>query len=99
MATPDNRDPFTVTCDAGFDEIGIWQIDCHVSWRDGIVPPTRSALLGEGRAAMVHAIAKAGHQGRLLGATRLRCLMQGHRPGGEEFVIEPHAPPEGDPEA
>jgi hypothetical protein len=62
-------EPFTVTCHAGFDESGFWLIDAQISWRDG-PPPIGSALLGRGRLALLRTIAKAGLQGRSLGATR-----------------------------
>ena len=70
--------PFTISVEAGFDESGIWVIDARLTWRDGVVPPLGSRLLGLGRLALLEAIAREGWRGRSLGATRVRVHMEGH---------------------
>jgi len=79
---------FTVTCHTGFDESGTWVINAHISWRDG-PPPLGSTLLGRGRLAMMRAIAKAGREGRSLGATKVRVHMEGHDVGEVEILGGP----------
>ena len=81
-------EPFTVICHAGFDETGVWIIDAQISWRDG-PPPIGSTLLGRGCLAMMRAIAKAGRQGRSLGATKVRVTMEGHEVGEVEILGKP----------
>ena len=77
MPTQDDRDPFTVTCHAGFDDSGFWLIDVRISWRDGM-PRQGSRLLGEGRIAMLTAIHREAQHGRSLGAMKVRVHMEGH---------------------
>ena len=98
MALPDDPAPFTVTCHAGFDEDGVWLIDARLSWRDG-PPPLGSSLLGRGRLAMMRAIAKAGLQGRSLGARKVQVHMEGHEVGEMKMLALAVPEPEGDPEA
>ena len=63
--------PFTVSVDAEFTEDGVWIIDARLKFRDGAPPRIGSNLLGEGRLALLEAIAREGLRGRALGATKV----------------------------
>ncbi len=70
-------DPFTVSTEGCFTEDGIWLIDARLRFRDG-PPPLGSRLLGDGRVALLEAIAREGMKGRSLGATKVRVNLEGH---------------------
>jgi hypothetical protein len=63
--------PFVVRVEAAFDEAGVWLIDARLQFRGG-TPKIGSKLLGEGRVALLHEIARKGLRGRALGAEKVR---------------------------
>ncbi len=63
--------PFTAYVDACFDCEGVWRIDAHVVYRDGVVPRIGDDLLGRARLALLAGIAREGLRGRSLGADRV----------------------------
>ena len=65
-------DPFNVSVEAAFTEDGVWLIDARLRFREGTRPKVGSTLLGEGRCALLEAIAREGARGRALGATKVR---------------------------
>ena len=81
--------PFTVEVEAGFSAEGVWIIKAVVHYRDG-VPGEGSNLLGEARLALLAAIAEAGLEGRKLGATEARVILDD---GVSIRVIDPGAGP------
>ncbi len=70
MAIP-KRFPFTVCVEAAFDESGVWLIDARLRFHHG-PPRAGSELLGQGRLALLHGIAREGLHGRSLGAEKVR---------------------------
>ena len=80
-------DPFTVSVEAAFAEDGVWLIDARLKFRDG-PPQLGSDLLGEGRIALLQAIAREAERGRVLGANKVRVHMDGHEGVGVAPELE-----------
>lgn len=72
MPSRSSRPSFTVSVEAAFTEDGIWLIDARLWFREGAPPKVGSNLLGEGRCALLEAIAREGARGRALGATKVQ---------------------------
>lgn len=89
MGQGEDTSPFTVEVEAGFDDAGTWVIHAVLRYRDG-VPEAGSNLLGEARLALLAAIAEAGLEGRKLGATEARVILDD---GVSVRVIDPGAGP------
>ena len=75
MASHNSRKPFRVSVDAAFTEDGVWLIDARLRFRESPPPKVGSSLLGEGRCALLEAIAREGARGRTLGATKVQVRM------------------------
>ena len=73
--TPKRDEPFTVTARGSLDPSGLWRIAATLRFREGLKPQPGDQVLGEGRLALVMAIAREGLRGRVLGCTSVRVHM------------------------
>jgi hypothetical protein len=67
-----SRDDFTVSADGHLATNGVWYIVAVLRFRKGLDPQRGDPLLGEGRLALLRAIAREGARGRSHGATAVR---------------------------